>query len=253
MNKTFSRQSSTIRVGLACFVVFLLLQTINYNLQPIYAVDSSQSASGSADIKSKLKALQEEIASRAANMKTEVAKKLQNKAYIGQIKDKNSTSITLENNRNVNINEFTEYVVKSKTYTGGDGFKNIALGNSIAALGDIDDKGILTAKRIIKLGAPIPPLKKIIHGIVISISGGKATLKNIQGEQYSIAFDKKTDYQMGKSDGKLDDIRMNTWLIVVAEPLTGSDILQAKFVYIFPYALKTKPKPSTPSATKKST
>lgn len=217
---------------------------------------SAEDSTPSTNIQSKLKALQEEIASRAANMKTEVAKKLQNKVYIGQIKDKNSTSIALsvkENSRNVNINEFTEYIIKLKNYTGDDGLKKIVLGSSIAALGDIDDKGALTAKRIVKLSAPLPTPKKIIHGIVTSLANGSIVLKTIQNDQYSISLDKKTDYQMGKSDGSSDDIKVNNWLIVVAEQSNGSEIIQAKFVYIFPYTLSIKPKLSTPSATKKPT
>lgn len=234
-----------------CFAsIFLLI--FNYlplaiSHQPLaLALDSSPSA----DIKSKLKALQEDIASRAANMKAEVTKKLQNKAYIGTVKDKNSTFLTLSTTtdiRNVNINQFTEYIIKSKTYIGDGGLKNITPDNTIAALGDIDDKGVLIAKRIVKLTSPPPKPKKIIHGIVISLSDGNLTLRNIQNEQFSIIFDKKTDYQKGKSDANFSDIKTNSWIIIVTD--RASETLLAKYVYIFPSALNIKPKFSTPSAT----
>lgn len=220
-----------------CFLFYLLFST--FYLPTVFAQDSSPSA----NIQSKLKALQEEIASRAANMKNEVSKKLLNKAYIGIIKSKDSTSLTVSlrtETGNININEFTEYVIKTKTLVGDTGLKSLNVSDSIAALGDIDDNGVLTAKKIVKLAKPVV-LKKVIYGSLASVATSSAVLKTAHDDQFTINFDKNTDYQLSKSDGSFSDIKINQWTIVVTEETNPQPFL-AKFVYIFP---------TTSSATKK--
>lgn len=206
------------------------------SISSAYATDSSESASPSAEIRAKLKSLQAEIASRAAEIKTEVTKKLQNKFYLGTIKSKDNQTLslaTITSTKNININEFTEYIIKSKSYTGSDGLKNIAIDNVVATLGDIDDKGILNAKRVIKLTTPLPTEKKVVSGLIVSTSSDSAKLQTAQKDQYQITFDKKTAYQTGKSESDFSDIKQNRRLIVVGENV-GEKLL-AKFVYIFPY------------------
>jgi len=246
MKKAFKHQSSVVRLILIFFVLLILLLSATYYLQPALAVDSSPSS----DIQSKLKVLQEEIASRAANIKNEVSKKLQNKAYIGEIKSKDSISLTIglkSETGNISLNEFTEYIIKSKTLVGDAGSKNLAVADSIVALGDVDDKGILTAKRIIKNSKP-PIFKKVVHGILSSVATSSAVLKTIQNEEFTITFDKNTDYQTGKSDGSFTDIKTNILIIAVVEESSTQPLL-TKFVYIFPSTIRIKPKISTPSAT----
>lgn len=238
------------------FIIFIIFIPIS-----IQAAESSQSArldanqesqqaSPSADLKSKLQALQQEIASRAAEMKNEVSKKLQNKAYIGTVKNKNSTSLILtvyNSQKNININEYTEYVIKTKTYKGDEGLKNIPLDAAVACLGDIDDKGTLAAKRIVRLNTPLPKLQTIVHGIITSLSNGNATVQTVHNDQFLISFDKNTNYQTGKNEGIFDDIRANKWVIVSGEA-TESGIILSNFVYIFPSALTGKIKTSTASS-----
>lgn len=237
------------------FTILIIFFTLFINHQSLiinqaFAAESTNSASQSADLKSKLKLLQEEIASRAAGMKSEITKKLQNKAYVGTVKSKNSNSLVLSvrnSEKNINVSEFTEYVIKSKKSTGNQGLKNITIDSAIACLGDIDDKGTLTAKRIIKLNSPPPVFPKIINGIIASVSNGKAKLQTTRNDQFSIVFDKNTEYQIGKTGGSFDDIRTNKWIIVSGQ---GSDSanLSANYVYIYPGALTVKPKPATQSA-----
>lgn len=231
---------------------------------------NAQDSSPSADIKEKLKALQEEIASRAAAMKNEVSKKLLNKAYIGQItvKDNSSLSVSLKlKTVSINLNEFTEYIIKSKSLTGSAGLKNLATSDSIAALGDVDDNGVLTAKRIIKLSKPLTP-KKVVYGVLTSVTKDSASLKTEQNDQFLIMFDKNTDFQLGKSESSLTSVQANKWIIAVTEAVPAStadtkistisatpnnqpQTYLAKFVYIFPTGIVVKPKTSTPSAIKK--
>lgn len=230
------------KVQIIIFIMFIIF----INPSSIQAIDSTKSA---------LELFKADLASRAADpiIKNEVTKKLQNKAYIGTVKSKNSTSLVLsvrDSQRNININEYTEYVIKSKKSVGDAGLKNITIDSQIASLGDIDDKGTLTAKRIIKLNSPIPILPKIINGIITSISNGKAKLQTARNDQFSIIFDKNTEYQTGKKEGGFDDIRTNKWIIVSGQS-SGSAEIEASYVYIFPNAITAKPKIATPSAVKK--
>lgn len=224
-----------------CFAFYILHST--FYIPTALAVDSSPSA----DIQSKLKDLQAEIASRAANMKNEVNKKLQNKAFNGILATKNTETLTINlktGTGNININEFTEYIIKGKKLIGNDGLKNLAVADPFVALGDVDDKGVLTAKRIIKLTKPVTA-KKVVYGIITETSKDKTVLKTLQGDQFSITFDKNTDYQLGKNDGSFDDVKTNQWIIAEIEGGV------AKFVYIFPTSITVKPKVSSPSPTKK--
>lgn len=229
------------------FLIFLIFNSI-FLIPTALAADSSPSA----DIKEKLKVLQDEIASRAANIKNEVSKKLLNKAYNGIIKTKDPTKLTISlksGTGNININEFTEYIIKSKSLVGDQGLKNLSVSDPIVALGDVDDQGVLTAKRIIKLSKP-QFAKKVIHGALISVSKDSAVLKTIQGDQFSIIFDKNTDYQLGKSDSSFSDIKVNRWIIAVTEE-TDSQTQLAKFVYIFPSSAIFKVKVSSDSSVQK--
>lgn len=247
-------------------ILFLILDVIL--IPTVFAQESTSSAS----IQDKLKALQSEIASRAAAMKNEVTKKLLNKAYIGTIKNKDAQSLTVDMRANagkINISEFTEYIVKSISYDGDAGLKKLNISDPIAALGDVDDKGVLTAKRVLKLNKPVA-FKKVIHGIVTGIAKDSATVKTVYGDQFTINFDKNTDYKIGNSDGGFDDIKVNRWIIAVvsevipaptptpdkqstASATPQATTLLADFTYIFPSSVSIKPKASTPSATPKPT
>ncbi|MFA5933390.1 MAG: hypothetical protein WCV81_03975 [Microgenomates group bacterium] len=242
------------------FVFSFFILHSSFFIPKAFAADSSPSA----DIKEKLKLLQEEIASRAANIKNEVSKKLLNKAYIGEITTKDTTSLTVNLKSgpgNITINEFTEYIIKSKTYTGDAGLKNLNISDFIAALGDADDKGVVTAKQIVKITKPNP--KKIVYGILITVGKDSTTLKTNQNDQFSINFDKNTDYQLNSVDSSFKEIKENRWIIVVGEEIKPVEnkastvsatpapppVLLAKFVYIFPSGITPKPKASTPSTT----
>lgn len=228
------------KIKIIMFITIIIFITI-IDSSSIQAIDSTQSA---------LKALREELASRAADpiIKNEVTKKLQNKAYIGTVKSKNSKFLVISvrgSDKNINVSEFTEYVIKSKKSTGDAGLKNIPVESSVVCLGDIDDRGALTAKRIIKLSSPAPIFPKIINGILTSVSNGKAKLQTARNDQFLVTFDKNTEYQLGKNEGSFGDVRINKSVIVSGEG-TDSANLSATYVYIYPNAVVTKTKTATP-------
>ena len=190
-------------------IVLLFLYPIPYNLYPTYAADSTPSAS----VQSKLDLLKQEIASKAAKLKSEINKKLQNKAYIGVIKSKSDSTITLASRggtKVVNINQDTIYDPKLTKKTP------LKDEDSIAALGDVDETGVLTARKIVKVSSS--PEKTYVWGTVVSISDDFITLKDRSGK--NLAVSDKTDIQV--KEGRV---------IIATGILNKNNILEAKFIH----------------------
>ncbi len=220
-------------LGISLIAIFIFLYPIPYTLYPVYAADSSSSA----DIKAKVQQFIKESASKAAQLKKELEKALQNRAYVGKVKTKSESAITLASKngpRIVNINQDSEFEsqVKGKKYS----MKLLSEEDYIAALGDTDENQVLTAKKIILLN-PIPQTldpKTYLWGQVAAISDKLTTLKDRNLKNVSVSLDQK--------------VKLNDFVI-----LTGTkgknDIFEADFVYIIPQGGFIKPKKiATPSA-----
>ncbi len=224
------------------FIVLIILGLLPF-LHPVFAAESSPSA----DVKSKLQELQKEIASRAAILKKDVNQKLSNKAYIGKVKTKSDTTLTLATKNGpkiININQDTIYIsqVKGKKYSR----KLISEEDFVATLGDIDENQVLTAKKLILLPTPNSQLKTYLWGQIVSVSDKLVTLKDRNLKTISISLpDQKA-------------VKLNDFIILTGI-LGKNEIFEATFVYVIPQGGFIKPKkiatPSgetTPSAKKKS-
>lgn len=216
------------------FVLILLFSLYALHL-PFYIRETfALAASSSLDMKSKIKALQEEVASRAgaANLKLEVTKKLQNKAFVGFIKSKSDNSLILATDNGtklINITEYTEYTGKGKV-----GIKTIAPEDYIAALGDIDDNGVLTAKRVVKLTPEQPSKKQIFFGQISSIAGQLVTISTRStdpNQNNTLTLTKNTIYQQGKNTVNSSDLKIGQTVIAVGQALPNGTT-GAKFIYI---------------------
>ncbi|MDP3973788.1 MAG: hypothetical protein Q8P92_03060 [Candidatus Daviesbacteria bacterium] len=197
-------------------LLFFLLSTVTCTLSPIYAADSTPSAS----IQSKLDELKKEIASKAAKLKGAVDKKLTDKAYIGTIKAKSETTITLATDTDpkvININEDTVFESEVK------GVRNVSLKtleteDYIAALGDIDDTQVLTAKKIVLYPEPAPK-KEFVWGQIISISDKLITLKNNQSKNIAVSYSGDEDF------------KVNNFVILTGN-YNENDVFEAEFLYV---------------------
>lgn len=194
-----------------------------------YAADSTPSA----DIKTKLEELKREVASRAAKLKQEVTKKLNNKAYVGNLKSISSSSLTLasvEGPKLVTINQDTVYESKIKTKTtrpssGGKtkfSQKTLSEEDYLAALGDVDETGVLTAKKIVLLTTPKEDKKTYVWGQVVSASEKLFTLKD---------HDEKNFAAVVPSEFK---VKVSNVIIATGE-VNKNDIFEAEFVYVTPH------------------
>lgn len=206
----------------------LFLYPIPHILYPTSAAESTPSA----DVQSKLKALQIEIASKAAKLKTEISKKLQNKAYIGTVKSKTASTITLASRsatKLININQDTVY--------GSSTTKKIIIKDedSIAALGDVDENGVLTARKIVILpSSSIRLPTSILWGQVISVSDELATIQDKSLKNVAVSLTKISSPKPGQ------------YVILVGQK-GKNDILAADFLYVIP-GKEAPIKVATPSA-----
>lgn len=229
-------------MGIISFLVFPLILTTYYIL-PAFAAASTPSA----DVKSKLEELKKEIASKAARLKHEVDRKLKNKAYVGKVKSKSDQSITLAMSTGpkiISTNQDSVYESK-QSLPSKDGkiksrtkfsLKTLAEEDYIASLGDIDETGVLTAKKIILLPTPDYKPKAYLWGQVISISDELITLKDREFRNVAASLPKGSK------------VKLNDFVILTGNK-DKNDILDAGFVYVIPQGAILKPKKiSTPSA-----
>jgi len=206
-------------------IILLFLLPVAYCLPPAFALESSHSA----DIKAKLEELKKAIASRAAKLKQEVNRKLQNKAYIGKVKSKSINTLTLDTRnglKTVSINQDTvfESKIKSKKLSSN----TISEENYIAGLGDVDETGVLTAKKIVLLPTPNSQPKTFLGGQIMAISDKLVTLKGKNSKNVALS--------LPNSSG------VKTLDFVILTGIKGkNDIFEADFVY-------AKPKPASRSA-----
>lgn len=214
--------------------LFVLLSTVTCSLYPISAAESSPSA----DIKSKLEELKKEIASKAAKLKGEVNKKLKDKAYIGKVKTVSASSITLAGRTGpkiITLNQDTIYesIAKSKTKITQ---KNIEQEDNIAALGDIDETGVLIAKKIILLLPTtynLPP-KTFLWGQILSISDRLITIKDKDQKNHAVSL---ADESLKVGD-----------FVILTGFLGKNDIFEADFAHVIPQGFIRSKKIATPSA-----
>lgn len=227
-----------IKYILPVLLLALYILHSTYYILPAYAAESSPSA----EIKAKLEELKKEIASKAAKLKTEVDRKLKDKAYVGKVKTKSATSLTLATRSGpkiVSLNQDTvfESKIKSKQKFSQ---KTIVEEDYLAALGDVDETAVLTAKKIILLPQASDQQKTHLWGQIISISDKLVTLRDRNLKNIALTLSTPTE------------LKLNDFVI-----LTGifgkNDIFNAEFIYVIPQGGILKPKKSaTPSAQIKS-
>lgn len=215
------------------FIVVSILLFINHQSLFINHVSAADSTP-SADIKSKLEEFKKEIASKAAKLKQEVNRKLKDKAYVGQVKSKSNSSLTLAARlgpKIVSLNQDTvfESNVKGKKFSA----KILTEEDYVVGLGDIDETGVLIAKKVILLPQPkagqFMADKTYLWGQIIAISDKLITLKDKGAKNVAVSLNNQSE------------IKLNNFVILTGTK-NKNDIFEAGFVYVFPQAGIIKPK-----------
>lgn len=202
--------------------------------QTVYAAESSPSA----DIASKLKAFQKEAASKAAQLKDLISKRLQNKAFVGTLESQSGNSLTLAAKSGPKIISLSEDTLFESNTKSKQKFsrKNLASGDYITALGDIDETGVLAAKKIILLPTTNSEKPKAyLWGQIISVSEDLATLRDKNFKNVAASLPESSKF-------KLNDF------VILTGSFDKNNIFSAQFVYVIPQAVIKPKKSATPSA-----
>ncbi len=236
--KEFRIYNLKFKIGLLVIFTFYILHFTFYI--PIVHADD---ASSSGDLQSKLKALESEIASKAAQIKSQIGKKVENRLEEGLVQSKTDSQIILaalpdqssttndynpDANKNVTvlINKFTTY-----DYTGKV-TKSINTDDFVVALGDLDDKSNLVAKRVVK--EPKPNQTPIIYfwGKVTEASSSGMIVQGKDKTQ-NVSLNKDTIYQAGDKNASSKSLEKDEMVVAVGSIDAKSQDLIAQFVYIF--------------------
>ncbi|MBI2021652.1 hypothetical protein HYS93_02070 [Candidatus Daviesbacteria bacterium] len=243
-------------VNCSLLIVFAL---ISYQLSIInltQAADSTPSASvSSSSIKDKIDALKKEIASKAAAFKATITKKLTNKIITGIVVEKQADKLILQNpstrtTRTVIINEFTTYQKGVKSAKNSSiTLKNIDPEDFIVAMGDVDDKNILTTKKVVWLPDYKPTTLQSIWGQITSVSSNSISVKTKDNQNLSLLISDKTIFKWGNNEGSLAQAKVQNLLVSIGEEAIEGRI-KPRFIYLYPTASSS---PSSPASSKTST
>lgn len=204
-------------------VIFLMIYSLSVITNPAFAQESTPAAnnkeSTNSGILTKIEDLKKEIASKAADLKQEIDKRTQNKALMGKANVITTDSMTLDTKsgfKTIRLNEYTLYqntsAQKSKRAFTKDDIKT---DDQIVCLGDIDEKGIMTAKKIVKID-PIPSKKRnYILGIINNSDDKSITLHLKDGTSLTLQNDSKIIVRNGKDEGSIADIKTGKKAIIL--------------------------------------
>jgi hypothetical protein len=245
-------------------ILFVLVLGIMLFVSPVSAATASPSASpqatSSASLLQKINQIKETAASKAADFISTVTKKLQNKAYFGQISSINGDEITVSfqnGDKKILTTEYTVYsstLKSTKKITSIDDFKE---GEFVSGLGDADDKGVLKAKKLVKSSPIASDSSKLVWGTITRAQSGTIWVKLADTTDQTITASGQTKVFLGQEEGSLLD--MKSGKTIVARGKESKDrIISATYIYVVPNSVndkpQKKPEPSfsaSPSATPK--
>ncbi len=236
-------------------LIFLLITLYSLLITPFaLAQDTieSQEASGAAilgdqTLIEKINALKQEIASKASQLKLQVEEKIQNKAIPGEVSDLDDEVILLitkNGEKKIIVNEYTIF----ETDSDDPSFEDIRQQDYIVALGDLDDKGNLVAKKVIKLEKPKPSNKRFYSGEILDIASSTITVRTKTGEK-NIIVSSLTSYGAGSDEASFQDLNIGKKIVAVGVP-NKEEIIRADYIYLMPQGnpVPLPSKDSSPSA-----
>lgn len=234
-------------------ILFLMLVIIVLGQGNVYAVESSGAAvlgdesSPSGSVQEKLNQLKSEIASKAAEIKAEIGRKIENRAWNGSIISKGEGEIVVNNgieDRKIKVNEYT-LLTTGKTKDKGV-LKDLVVGDFIVAIGDVDDKQVLMAKKILRIKKVVIN-KNLVWGQILSNTGGLVNLRTLDGNK-EIVTNEGTVFWLGSKEASIQDAKKDKFLLTVIEGSSSAKLV-ADTIYFIPTIGFFKPeKVASPSA-----
>ncbi|MBI3109865.1 hypothetical protein HYZ06_02375 [Candidatus Daviesbacteria bacterium] len=210
------RKSITIKSVSSQALLIIVIIIIIFLVPSTFAAESTPSA----DIRNKLEELKKEIASKAARLKEVVSQKLTNKAFIGTVENKTDNSLTIVTKSGAKIVSFNQDTVfESKIKSKKKFPKNLATGDYLTALGDIDDTGVLTAKKVILLSPVNLPPKTYLWGEIVSTSNSLVSLKDKNLKIHGVSLKKNFDLKLGD-------------IVILTGNFNKNEVFEAGFVFV---------------------
>lgn len=159
------------------------------------------------------------------------------KAYIGSVTDKVENSLQIKDTKGeielISVDPDAQFIKIGKTQTNIK-FTDVAIGDFIIAMGivnanpttaDTQNKGVLTAKRVLVTSSIDTPTRKIYYGQVISNSKKILTLKPVSDNEVSLPFPKTW------KGPEISEINNGDQVIAVSAPdSTGKEVIRSIFV-----------------------
>lgn len=222
---------------------------------PIFANDATSSAvlgtdkqsSPSGAVLEKLNILKTEIASKAAEIKATVSRKIVNRAWSGTIVGISGSTITInsgKDDRRISVNEYA-LLTTGKVKDKGS-LKDLGKGDFVVAIGDVDDKNVLMAKKVIRTKQVMLD-KQLIWGQINSIVANLIKVRTTNAERV-INTDSDTLFWLGSKEASIQDAKKDKFLLAVIDG-TSSASLTATTIYFIPSTGYFKPeKKASPSA-----
>jgi hypothetical protein len=202
-------------------VIFLLF-TVCCSLSPAFASDSS-------GMENKINSLKNEIASRAAEIKGEVNKKVQNKVYAGMVSDISGNQITLNTkngDRIVRVNEYTSYSSNvSQTLTS---LSQISVNDFMVALGDVDDKNTLVAKKVLRDKPTLTTQNPPLFATIKSTTDSAITITTQDKKQLDLTISASILFKLTSKKALITDLLIGKAIIYITK---GNDNTP-QFIYL---------------------
>lgn len=177
--------------------------------------------------------------------------KNQPKAYLGTITDISENTIQMNkfvsgevNNtageiQQVQVGDDTTFVKVGKT-TQAIEYSDVAIGDFIVAMGFVNEKGVLDAKRVLITSEPEPLTRKVVLGETLDVKKNELTLIQKAGGKELKVVPKDTVSVTSVKDGeaskvRYSDISEGSTIIVTGDFVTGDvdgSTIEARRIYI---------------------
>jgi hypothetical protein len=164
----------------------------------------------------------------------EIKEKKKIKVYGGTIKGILAKTISLETrsgNKTIKVDDQTKISFAQEVKEPK--LENILVGQFAIAQGEVDQSKIMTAKTLQIF--PNPPInkRKVVFGILKSITlNGAVLIHQIKGEEVKINFDLQTKVRTGKGEIKIEDIKVGSKVALVGLISSLDEILVRKMFLV---------------------
>lgn len=234
---------------LSSFLIFGLSINKAIWAQTESATPTEKESTSSADIQENVDSVRKEIEKKVAEKLDKIT--TQKRGYFGKISDLFNKTVVLTlrtQDLTVKINEETEIVNISRQKVNFDGLE---IGSWVIVLGELDQEGVLTAKRVVGIKNPEEsPSREALLVKVTEVGEKSLKVEKNDGSTLTVSIDKKTKISR-KNDEKaiIKDISAGDKIIVIGTSKKEGEIL-AKIIFLFGSIKKSTPSPtSTPEST----